>query len=404
MLTESAALIAFWSAAALLIYAYAGYPLVVFVWAVMKRRPVREQTSKPPISLLIVAYNEAAAIDAKVRNCLSLDYPPERLNVVIASDGSTDDTAAIARTHAPQGVEVIAFRHRRGKAAVFNDLLPRLPGEIVVLADARQQIETGALRALVEAFADPGVGAVSGELVLDPEQGGSVGRGVGFYWHYEKLIRRSESAVDSTIGATGALYAIRRTLFEPLPEDTLLDDVLIPVRIIRRGYRVVFDGRARAFDRLPRTTPQEFRRKVRTIAGNFQLFARERWLLNPLRNRLWFQAVSHKGLRLLLPALHAGVLGANVALIGAGHVYLWTFEAQALFYLAAVIGYLGRARPRQSRLMSVPCAVCLMNWATIVGFVRFVRGTQSAAWEPSRIADSAADRLTGAATDRYALE
>ena len=202
-----------------------------------------------------------------------------------------------------------AFAVRRGKAAVLNDVVPRASGAIVVLADARQRFEPDTVRALTRPFADPAVGAVSGELILtETLEGPAVGRGVGVYWRYEKLIRKSESRVDSTVGATGAIYAIRRELFEPIPEDTLLDDVLIPLRIVRRGYRVLFEPAARAWDRVAASAGEELARKVRTLAGNFQLFVREPWLLDPRRNRIWLATVSHKGLRLLGPLLHAARL------------------------------------------------------------------------------------------------
>ena len=171
------------------------------------------------------------------------------------------------------------------------------------------------LRALVENFADPAVGAVSGELVLTTsDRTAAAGRGSAFYWRYEKFIRSTEGRADSTIGATGAIYAIRRELFEPIPDDTILDDVLIPLRIVRKGYRVLFEPRARAYDSASATAQHEFVRKARTIAGTFQLFSRELWLFNPRRNRLWFETMSHKALRLALPVLHATLLVASAAL------------------------------------------------------------------------------------------
>src|SRR6185436_20915177 len=187
-------------------------------------------------------------------------------------------------------------------------------GDIVLFADARQRFESSALRALVADFNDPSVGAVSGELMLEAAEGGArAGQGAALYWRYEKLIRSAESQTDSTVGATGAIYAIRRSLFVPIPDDTLLDDVLIPLRIVQQGYRVIFEPAARALDRTSETDRQEFGRKARTIAGTFQLFSRERWLFDPRRNRLWFATMSHKGLRLLLPVLHLGALAANAA-------------------------------------------------------------------------------------------
>ena len=394
----------FWLAVGLLSYAYLGYPLLILAWARLRPRPVREREFEPFVSVLVVAHNERATIGAKIRNCLSIDYPKDRLQIVIASDGSTDETVSIARSFAAQGVEVVVVAGHRGKAAVLNQVVPGLRGEIVMLADARQRVDRGALRTLVRQFADPEVGAVSGELMLNERAASGVGGGVGFYWRYEKLIRRSESAVDSTIGATGAIYAIRRALFVPIPEDTILDDVLVPLRIAQRGYRVLFERRARAFDQVVASSRQELRRKARTIAGTFQLFAQERWLLNPLRNRLWFQTVSHKGLRLLLPVLHLAAMMANANLLAAAPIYRWLFAGHVAFYAAAAAGYAARRRRFRSRLLSVPYALCLLSWSTVVGFVDFVRGSQTATWEPTRIGEILDDHVATVNADTLATE
>jgi cellulose synthase/poly-beta-1,6-N-acetylglucosamine synthase-like glycosyltransferase len=237
------------------------------------------------------------------------------------------------------------------------------------------------VRALVSNFADPAVGAVSGELMLSSATT-ATGDGVSFYWRYEKFMRRHESRWDSTVGATGAFYAIRRALFEPIPADTILDDVLIPMRIVRRGYRVVFDAGARAVDGPSATARQEFVRKARTIAGTFQLFSRERWLLNPFRNRLWFETLSHKGLRLAAPLLQAAVLACSIGLRDVP-LYRLMLIGQLVFYGAAVAGWALRA---PMFFLSVPYAICLLNWATIVGFIRFAAGRQHATWEQVPVA------------------
>jgi poly-beta-1,6-N-acetyl-D-glucosamine synthase len=186
--------------------------------------------------------------------------------------------------------------------------------------------------------------------------------------------------VDSTVGATGAIYAIRRELFQALPDDTLLEDVLIPIRIARRGYRSVFAPEARAYDRAAAAAEEEFRRKVRTIAGNFQLLARNPWLLRPGANRLWLQTVSHKALRLLTPVLLAAVLAANLRLTGSAF-YFVTLAAQGVFYAAAVSGFVRRDLRGQFRLLAVPYVICLMSWATVVAFLRFLTGRQTVTWQ-----------------------
>jgi poly-beta-1,6-N-acetyl-D-glucosamine synthase len=375
-------MLAFWIALALLTYVYVGYPLIAWMRARIHARAFHQIPSEPLVTVVVVAYNEANRIERRIENLLSQDYPRQKLEIVIASDGSTDGTDERARWFQRAGVRVRAFDTRRGKAAVLNDVVPLARGEIVVLADARQRFDSGTVRALVADFADRDVGAVSGELVIRSrrnESGSSIAEGSSFYWRYEKFIRRNESQANSTVGATGAIYAIRRELFERIPDDTLLDDVLIPMRIVCRGYRVVFEPSARAYDLAAASPRQEFVRKVRTIAGMFQLFAREHWLLNPFRNGVWFETLSHKGLRLLTPLLHAAILVANVGLLSIP-AYRWILAGQVGFYAVAAMTHLLGQR-RTVLLMRVPYTMCLLVWATVVGFIYFVTRQQQVTWD-----------------------
>jgi len=207
-----------------------------------------------------------------------------------------------------------------------------------------------------------------------------VGQGVSAYRRYESFVRLCESRVGSTVGATGAICAIRRALFSPLPEDTILDDVLIPMRIVRLGYRVIFEPAARAFDRAPGSAREEFGRKARTLAGNFQLLVRERWLLNPLGNRLWLQTISHKGLRLLGPALLLAAFASNLVLIG-GPIYRLSLLAQAIFYTGALLGGLLHVREKGFPLFSLPYTFCLVNGAALAGAFRYVTSRQRVTWD-----------------------
>jgi biofilm PGA synthesis N-glycosyltransferase PgaC len=384
----------FWGSALLLSYTYLAYPVLVAAWAWLKSVPPPRPAVAPTVSVIVVAQNEAARIEGRLDNLLALDYPRDRLDILVGCDGSTDGTPERARRYEEAGVKVAAFPARRGKPAVLNALVAKASGEIALLADARQRFETGALRAIVAPFADPRVGAVSGELVLTDNAGRTaVGGGIGMYWRYEKFIRSRESRVDSTIGATGAIYAIRRALFTPIPEDTILDDVLVPARIAGRGYRVLFEPRARAHDRAAGSAGEEFARKVRTIAGNFQLFAREPWLLNPWRNRLWLQTVSHKALRLLTPLLLAAALGANLALLDRV-LYRWMLVLQVLFYVGALTGGLVRNARRKVPVLTFPYVLCLLSWATVVAFVRFLTGRQRVTWERASSPQGAPDENT----------
>ena len=373
--------LSFWGSAVLLAYVYFGYPLLAALRARFTRRTRLRAPIEPFVSIVVTAHNEEDRIGARIENLLALDYPGRRREIVIASDGSTDSTVARARLYEGQGVSVRSFAAWRGKSAVLNVVVPGLRGDIVLFADARQKFDAGTLRALVENFADPAVGGVSGELVLTTSAAtAAAGRGSAFYWRYEKFIRSTEGRADSTVGATGAIYAIRRALFESIPDDTILDDVLIPLRIVRKGFRVVFEPRARAYDAASPTAQHEFVRKARTIAGTFQLFSRELWLFNPRRNRLWVETMSHKALRLALPVLHAALLVATVPLAST-----WFYQAalagQAMFYAAALFGYTQGCNKRRSFVFSVPCAICLLSWATVVGFLRFLTNRQQVTWE-----------------------
>jgi poly-beta-1,6-N-acetyl-D-glucosamine synthase len=375
----------FWAAVTALVYTFAGYPALICALARVAARPVRRAPITPSVSVLVAAHNEADVIGGRIENCLALDYPADRLEVVVASDGSTDSTVEVARRYERQrsggpAVRVLAYAWRRGKPSVLNDSIPQCHGEIVVLADARQRYETDAVRRLAENFADPRVGAASGELLLKNETGAAVGDGVGAYWRYEKVIRRAESAVYSTVGATGAIYAIRRRLFAAIPADTLVDDVVIPVRIARRGFRVVFDARARAYDRAAATAREEYTRKVRTICGIAQLFARERWLWLPT-HRLWLPAVSHKLLRLVTPFLMLTAF-VTAALLAPGQpLYAIALVAQTALYAAAAGGAVLRDhRSGPARLLAVPYAFCLLNFTTLVALGRFLTGRQTVQW------------------------
>jgi poly-beta-1,6-N-acetyl-D-glucosamine synthase len=399
----SLAIITFWCCAALLVYAHAGYPALLWVWCRLWPRAAGEQTARaqlPLVTVIVVAQDEAERITARIENLLAQDYPPERVNLEIASDGSADATAARARAFEGERLEVFDFPERRGKPAVLNDLVPGARGEIVVLADARQRFDPGALRALVAPFADPAVGAVSGELVLDAGPLAGAAAGAGLYWTYEKFLRRCESRIDSTLGATGAIYAIRRTLFDLIRPDTVLDDVLIPCRVVRQGYRVVFEPRAVAHDR-PADPAAEFQRKVRTLSGNFQLFARERWLLDLRRNRLWLQTVSHKLLRLACPLLLFGALVSS-ALLARQPLFAAALGCQLCFYAAALAGLALVHSGRRPRLFAVPYLFCLLHLATAAGFLRFARGRANATWRtpgstpalPSRLPSARPARLS----------
>jgi len=331
--------IVFWISALAVAYVYAGYPAILALWARLRPRPVRKGQVLPPVTIVIAARNEAARLGARIDNLLALDYPADRIQIVVASDGSTDATATVLQRYADRVDAVMV--PPGGKASALNAAVAAARNEILVFADARQSFARDAVQALVAPFADPQVGCVSGELVLDCETAdrtSSMGDGVGFYWKYEKWLRRHESLVSSMVGVTGAIYAMRRVLWEPLPAGTILDDVLTPMRVASRGFRVVMELEARAYDRVVAAAGDEFRRKTRTLAGNYQLVTIKPSLLVPLLNPLWFQFVSHKLGRLLVPYALCLLAIASAVLAGQAAVYTVAFLCQLIFYGLALYG------------------------------------------------------------------
>lgn len=327
----------FWIALLGVAYVYVGYPAVVAVLARVRPRPVRSASWEPSVSLVLAVRNERDRIVDKIDDCRALDWPAEKLEIVLSLDGSTDGTAELVRGRrdgSPRLV-IVEGRRPRGKAVALNRGVAQARGEVVVFCDARQRVAADALRHLTSALADPAVGAVTGELVLVDDEGREANDGVGLYWRYEKALRAAESRIHSLLGATGALYAVRRELLAPLPEWAILDDVIAPMRVVLAGRRVVLEPRARVFDRVC-PPGLEFRRKVRTMVGNYQLLRLMPELLDPARNPVLLQFVSHKLGRLAAPHLLVVLLISNLFLFDG--VYLVFLVGQCGFYLAACAG------------------------------------------------------------------
>jgi poly-beta-1,6-N-acetyl-D-glucosamine synthase len=356
----------FWTSAFVIVYCYLGYPLLLVAWARLAARPPRKAPIDgtrdwPSISIILAAHNEAARLPARLNNLLELNYTGRR-EIIVVSDGSTDGSVDAL---AGFGSEVrVLDVPAGGKPLALNAGVDAATGDILVFADARQQFCPDALLELAANFADDRVGGVTGELMLDCEGTESIestmGDGVAVYWKYEKWLRRKESAVWSTLGATGAIYALRRRLWTPLPADTLLDDVLAPMRAVFAGYRIVFEERARAFDRTSPDAAAEARRKIRTLAGNYQILAQEPRLLLPIVNPVWLQYVSHKIGRLLVPWFLLAVLVSSAVLAAASWLYFWAFCAQVGFYGLADLGAWLEARDRRpagSYSRSIPVAL-----------------------------------------------
>ena len=363
----------FWISALIVGYVYVGYPGLLAVWArVADRRPRRrpfEAGAWPSISIVIAARNEAARLPARVENLLAQAYPG-RCEIIIVSDGSSDDPRRALEGLGPQ-LRVIDVP-AGGKPRALNAGVAAATGEILVFADARQRFAPNALTALVSNFADPLVAGATGELVLDCEQQGvdtQVGEGIGLYWKYEKWLRRHESRVWSTLGATGAIYALRRGCWTPLP-DTLLDDVLAPMRAVLAGSRIVFEEEAIAYDRASADAAAESRRKTRTLAGNYQILAQEPRLLVPFVNPVWVQYVSHKIGRLVVPWALLALLISTIAIAPQHPLFAVLLAAQGIFYGLALAGGMFQVRDRLAR---VAYTFVMMNVSAVAGLLALRR-------------------------------
>lgn len=363
-----------WVALAIVAYAYAGYPLILMIWSRVSCRPIQRAPIYPSVSVVIAARNESGRLPARVENCLQLDYPTEYLEVIVVSDGSNDETENTVRRLDSSRVRLVALDQQRGKAAALNAGVAMATGEILLFTDARQRFAPDVVRRLVSHFADPVVGAVTGELILEDNGKGNT-EGVGLYWKIEKTIRSMESSIDSVVGVTGAIYAIRARLYKPLRPGTILDDVVVPMRVVMDGFRVVLDRQAIAFDHLASDYQQEFQRKVRTLAGNFQALAWNPVWLNPRENRLFVQVISHKVSRLIAPFALVALFVLNLALLRSGYVYL--FSAQVLVYMLALIGWGLAFVGVRERITGVAFSFCLLNCAAVVGAIRFVINSQN---------------------------
>ena len=358
-------------------YVLFGYPLLLAFMSSRRRNPVHRAFKARTVSILLPVWNGEQWIEAKLKSIAELDYPAELIETIVISDGSTDDTEELVRECAA-AARLIAIP-KSGKAVAINAGLKQATGEILLFTDVRQQLHPNSLRRLIECFADPTVGVASGELVILKGERREEAN-VGLYWRYEKWIRERLSRIDSVIGATGAIYAMRRELAVPLPPDTLLDDVFLPLAAFFRGYRVILDRHAWAFD-YPTSLDSEFRRKVRTLAGNYQLLKFYPQLLGP-RNRMWLHYMSHKFARLMLP------FGTILLFVSSfGLPPYWRAAAllsQCSFYGLGILNTIIPETWLLKRLSSLIYTFLALQTAAVCALVQFLSGTRGI-WKQTRV-------------------
>jgi cellulose synthase/poly-beta-1,6-N-acetylglucosamine synthase-like glycosyltransferase len=371
----------FWGGAATLAYTLVGFPLLVLVRGKLARRAYRRASITPAVSIIVSARNEEAGIGAKLDSLLALDYPRDQLDIVVASDGSHDRTAEIVAGYQDRGVRLLALA-RLGKAAALNEAVAATSSEIVVFSDANSLFAPTSLSELVAPFADPDVGGVAGDQRYLPADGAI---GERSYWDFDRILKTNESRAGNVISATGAIYAIRRELFEPVP-DAVTDDFVVSTGVIERGRRLVFAEDAVAYEPASTSTGDEFGRKVRIMTRGFRSVIARRALLDPTTHGFYsVQLISHKVLRRLMAVPLLAVAIGAAGLWREGPFYRLAAIGQVGFYAAALVGLLAPDR-RAGRhpAFALPAFFCMVNWAGVVAAVNVLRGHRIDRWEPVR--------------------
>jgi cellulose synthase/poly-beta-1,6-N-acetylglucosamine synthase-like glycosyltransferase len=384
MIVRLTAEIVFWLSVAALFYTYAGYPLLLALLSSLKPRKVRRGEFEPAVSIIITAYNEEHDLAAKLENTLALDYPRELLEIIVASDCSSDRTDEIAREFAVHGVQLHRQPERLGKTAAQNAAVEKAGGEIILFSDATSLYQRDAVRALMPSFADSSVGCVAGRLEYVDGSDSRVGRGARSYWSYETFLKRHESRVGSLIGASGCLYAVRRSAYVPLYHEAC-SDFIIATKMVEQGLRAVYEPNAVCFEQTNRQTDKELKMRVRIIAQTFTDLWRHRVLLNPVRSGFYgVQLLSHKVMRYLVPFFLMGLLISSAVVASGSLFYRLMFAAQIACYACPALAWILDRVGIRSRLLAFPQYFMLANLASLIGCYKFLRGQRYASWEPIR--------------------
>jgi cellulose synthase/poly-beta-1,6-N-acetylglucosamine synthase-like glycosyltransferase len=370
---------AFWGATALIVYTYFVYPAVLLLLKGESREHRPIAGSLPSVSVIIAARNEESLIAAKIRNVLACDYPGDMLEIVLVTDGCTDSTAQRAREVADSRLQIIENSHGLGKSRRLNEGVAAAKHDVLVFMDARQEIEPHAITALVQALIGRKVGAVSGLLVLRKSEGNAFASAMDAYWRYETAIRAAESEFRGQVGVTGALWAMRKRDYVSMPDGLILDDVWVPMQLAMKGMRVALVPTAYAFDQPSADAAQERRRKIRTMSGNWQLIQLQPTLIAPWHNPLFFEYVSHKVLRLVVPFCLCIALVASAGLASSSAFYSIALAGQLAIYLVAALG----ATRLGSRFPAARAASAFLklNWYAVVGLFAHLSSRKTPTWK-----------------------
>lgn len=368
---------ALWISAALLLQAYVGHPLAMALAAILRRRPVRREDITPSVTVIVAAYNEQERIADKIENILALDYPKDKLEVIVVSDGSTDRTEEIAGSYEREGVKVLSLPERGGKTAAQNAAAAAAKGEILFFTDVSTPSPPDALKKLVRAFADESVGCVSGRVTYRRDETTATEMGMGLYGRYQQFIRRRQADAGTLIGGTGCILAVRKDLYVPLPPH-YVSDLMEPVEVLLRGHRTVFEPEATALVDRPTGLRDEFRRRVRIVTQAFAVLGS---LLRLLRRPGWaFMLMSGRILRWIAPLLLLIMLGASIALYGR-QPYTLLLWLQVCFYGLALVGLALEASGKRVKLLYLPYFFCMLNAAALVGMIKALRGEKATTWK-----------------------
>lgn len=385
-------IIVFWIGLFVIVYTFVGYGFVLFLLVSIKRffkKPFifRVDADLPTVSILIAAYNEEVLIEQKIDNTLALDYPSEKLQIIIVTDGSTDQTAAKVSRYS--SVSLLHSNDRAGKMAAIKRAMPFVEGQVILFTDANTFLNKAAVKELVKHYQNNRVGAVAGEKRIHVEEAADASSaGEGFYWKYESVLKRWDYELYSNVGAAGELFSIRTELYEPVESDTIIDDHMIAMRIAEKGFIIAYEPGAYAVETASENAKEELKRKIRIAAGGIQSIVRLKKAANPFYYPvLTFQYISHRVLRwTITPLLMIMVFVLNGLIVFQANslLYLILFLGQLFFYLLSLAGYYFENRNIRVKALFVPFYFCMMNYAVLAGILRYFRKNQSAAWEKSR--------------------
>lgn len=383
-MTWTGAQIIFWLCAGLLAYVYVGYPLLTWFISKVRPRPVAFGAVEPAVTVLITAFNEEAAMRHKIENTLAIDYPKQKMEILVASDGSTDRTDDIVHEFASQGVKLLRVEGRQGKTATQNAAVERSRGEIILFSDSTTDYSPDVFQRILPSFADNTVGCVAGRLVYLDQSGSNVGKGLRNYWNYETFIKTAESGTCSLIGASGCLYAVRRDAYEPMYPEAC-SDFLICTNLYRRGLRSVFEPAAVCFEQTNRNARDEMQMRIRVISQTFTDLWRNRDMMNPFKSGFFaFELVSHKLMRYAVPIMLVGLLVSSALLDPFSSFYAVAMVLQAGFYGMALVAWLLEHAGRPLTLLAMPLYFVLANLASVIAFYKFLSGQRYAQWQPIR--------------------